>query len=485
MKNKLRSNLIIMEIVFLLIVVGGSTLVYSAFAAPFYTKAKMRVIKEAYEDLQEIDMSELDSEEFEKLESYEQEHISFVIADENFQPVYTTTNIDPEGTVRRNIQIIQDKFSEDPTVLVRSSRNYDGMRLRGIFYQEGKKYYAYLREPIGGMYSAFSYTENFLLIVVVITLIVGSLVMYYLGRRIARPIETMAQVSKKLADHDFSARAREDTSYEEVNELARNFNTMAEQIQYYIQELEKNNSELEWSNEKLQEQNEQKAKMEQMRREFNANISHELKTPLAVISSQVEMLQFLENPEEKQYYFDSIREEIDKMSGMISTLLKISSAEHQLEELDRKPLDMVDAIEYLMLKYDALFRQKEIKRTCSMEQDCVVLADRSCIEKAMSNYIQNAFAHTGAGGRIDISLTREGQQAVFRVYNQGLPIEEKDFDKIWNSYYQGQEQENHAGLGLYIVKTVILLHKGQYGVKNRENGVEFWFSLPVYEEELS
>ena len=482
MKSKLKSNLIVMEIVFLLIVVGGSALVYRIFAAPFYTNAKVRVMKEAYADIQEIDMSETDNEEFQKLESYEEEHFSFVIADENFQPVYTTTNIDPEGTVRRNIQILQDKFSENPEVLVQSSRNYDGVRLRGIFYQDNKKYFVYIRETTGGTYSAFFYTEKFLFGVVIVALVVGSLVMYFLGRRIAKPIETMAVVSKKLAAHDFSARVEEDTPYEEVNELARNFNGMAEQLQYYIQKLEKNNSELEWSNEKLQAQNEQKAKLEQMRQEFNANISHELKTPLAVISSQVEMLQFLETPRERQYYFDSIREEIDKMSGMIGTLLKLSSAEHELEELDRQPLDMVEATEYLMMKYDALFRQKEIKRTCSMEQDCIVLADRSCIEKAMSNYLLNAFAHTGAGGRIDISLTREEGLVFFRVYNQGEAIRRKDLEKIWDSYYQGREQENHAGLGLHIVKTVVLLHKGQYGVKNLDRGVEFWFSLPVYEK---
>lgn len=481
MKSKLKSNLIVMEIVFLLIVVGGSALVYSIFAAPFYTREKIRVMKQAYEDIQELDMCSPGSEEFQKLESYEEEHLSFTIADEDFQPVYTTSNVDPQGTIRRNIQIVQDKFSENPQVVASSNRSYDGLRLRGIFRQEGRSYYVYIRETIGSTYSAFFYTEKFLLAVVILALVVGSLVMYYLGRRIAKPIETMAAVSRQLSNHDFSARMKEDTPYDEVNTLARNFNGMAEELRNYIQRLEKNNSELEWSNERLQAQNEQKAKLEQMRREFNANISHELKTPLAVISSQVEILQFLETPEERQYYFDSIREEIEKMSGMVGTLLKLSYAEHELEELDRQPLDMAEAAEYLILKYDALYRQKEIKRVCYMEQDCVVLADRSCMEKAMSNYLLNAVSHTGNGGRIEASLTREENQVVFRVYNQGEAIREEELDKIWDSYYQGQEQENHAGLGLYIVKTVILLHTGKYGAQNRDGGVEFWFSLPAYE----
>lgn len=482
MKSKLKSNLIIMEIVFLLIVVGGSVAFYSVFAAPLYTKEKIQIVQEAYEELQEIDMMQIYGEEFERLRSYEEEHISFVIADENFQPIYTTTNIDQEGIVRRNIQIVQDKYSENPTIRVHSSRNFDGIRLRGIFYQDGKKYYAYIRVTSSGIYGAFHYTEHFMLIVVLAALVAGSIVMYFLGRRIARPIETMAVVSKKLAAHDFAARVKEDTPYKEVNELARNFNTMAEQLQYYVEKLEKNNSELEWSNEQLLEQNLQKEKLERMRLEFNANISHELKTPLAVIASQVEMLQMVKSEEDKQFYFTSIQEEVDKMSGMIGTLLKLSSAEYELEDLDCQPLNLVDALEYLVLKYDALFRQKEIKRTCSMEQDCVVMADRSCIEKAMSNFIQNALYHTSPGRRIDISLTREKNMVYFRVYNEGNTIKKEELEKIWNSYFQGQEKENHAGLGLYIVKTVVLLHKGIYGVTNKDKGVEFWFALPICEE---
>lgn len=254
MKSKLRSNLILMEIIFLLIVVGGSAVLFSAFAAPLYTREKIKIVQEAYEELQEIDMMQLYGEEFERLQSYEEEQISFVIADETFQPIYTTTNIDQEGMVRRNIQIVEDKFSENPTIRVHSSRNFDGIRLRGIFYQDGKKFYAYVRAISGGIYGAFHYTENFLIMVVFAALLAGSLVMYILGRRITRPIEKMVVVSKKLAAHDLSARVKEDTPYVEVNELAQNFNSMAEQLQYYVQKLEKNNSELEWSNEQLLEQ---------------------------------------------------------------------------------------------------------------------------------------------------------------------------------------------------------------------------------------
>ena len=170
------------------------------------------------------------------------------------------------------------------------------------------------------------------------------------------------------------------------------------------------------------------------------------------------------------------------MSDMIQSLLKISETGHELERLECREVDLSEVTEYLILKYDALFRQKNIKRICRMEQGCQVLADRNSIEKAMSNYMLNAFRHAAAGEKILISVERQEKQVYFRVYNDGAGIGQEDMDHIWESYYQGENQENHTGLGLYIVKTIVLLHGGKYGVINREKGVEFWFSLPACRE---
>lgn len=482
MKSKLKTNLIFMEIAFLIIVIGGSGMVYAIFAAPIYAKAKARIMREAFEDVREADMSSLDEDTIEMLESYEADHYSFTIADSAFHPVYTTAKKDQEGEVRRNIVIRQEYFSADPQAEQRHGRNYEGLRLLGLFSQDRETYYVYIRETSASPYGAFTYTERFLFAVVILAVLLGTIVMYGMSRRITRPIETMAEVSKRLADHDFSARVKEETPYEEVNVLARNFNEMARQLQYYIQELEKNNAELCAGNALLLEQKEQKEALEQMRQEFSANISHELKTPLAVISSQVEMLEIVKEEEQRQYYFGSIREEIDKMSSMIRNLLKISAAEHHLGDLEMQPVDLRDAAEYLMMKYDALFRQKEIKRVFRMEGSYTVWGDRSSLEQVMSNYLLNAFAHTGSGARMEISLEQREQQVYFQVYNEGAPIREEDLEKIWDSYYQGQQNEDHAGLGLYIVKSAMVLHHGQCGVTNREKGVEFWFSLPLYQE---
>ncbi|MDO5345252.1 MAG: HAMP domain-containing sensor histidine kinase [Lachnospiraceae bacterium] len=484
MKGKLKTNLMIMELAFLLIVVGGSILVYHLFASSCYNSLKARMVREAFQDIREIDLSGLDEEDQQVLESYEEESFSFTIADEDLQPVYVTNAQDSEHMVQKNIRLHLEEFEQNPQVIQTSSRNTERSRLRGILTQDGIDYYVCIKEANNGMSSALFYTERFLLLVVAVTLLLGSFVMYILGRRIAKPIEKLAVVSKKLAEHDFSARVKEETPYTEVNELARNFNAMADQIQYYIQELEKRNTELECSNAHLREQNERTEGLERMRQELNANISHELKTPLAIIASQLEMLELLEGsrPEKSSYYFSSIQEEIQKMADMIQDLLKISETGHELERLEWRELDLSEITEYLILKYDALFRQKRIKRICRMEQGCRILADQSSIEKAISNYMLNAFRHAAAGEKIMITVERQGDQVYFRVYNDGAGIRQEDMDHIWESYYQGENQENHAGLGLYIVKTIVLLHGGKYGAANKEKGVEFWFSLPACEE---
>lgn len=480
MKSKLKTNLILMELAFLLIVVGGSILVYHLFASSFYTSIKGRMVRDAFADIREMDLSSLDEEDQQVLESYEEGALYFVIADQDLQPVYVTNAQNTEHAVQKNIQIHLEEFRQNPQVIQTSGRNPEQSRLRGILTQREMDYYICIKE-VNNTRSALFYSERFMVIVVVVTLLIGALVMYGMGRRITRPIEVMAVVSKKLAEHDFSARVKEETPYAEVNELARNFNNMADQIQYYIQELENRNQELERSNDRLREQIERNEELERMRREVNAQISHELKTPLAIISSQVEMLELIQEkqPEKRAYYFASIQEEIRKMSHMIQSLLQFSAEDHKLGKLKFQETDLAEVTEYLTLKYDALFRQKRIRRICRTEPGCLVLADRSSLEKAMSNYMLNAFGHTQAGEKIEITVERRENQVYFRVYNEGEAIRSEDMEHIWESYYQGKDQQNHMGLGLYIVKSAVLLHGGTYGVANRDAGVEFWFSLPA------
>lgn len=478
MTRKLKINMILIELIFLLIVVGGSSFVYSVFAPWYYSGQKSAVIKEAFEEVKQMDMTSLTEDDYTVIKSYEADNLTFTICDEAFNPVYTTYKSNKEGQVHRNIKVNLGSFSKRPEVIIKNSRGPENIRLLGKFNQDRIKYYICVKENVKQVYSTFFYTERFLVFVIVLALVIGSVVMYWQSRRIAKPIESIAQISKRIAEHDFSVRVKEYKNYQEIESLACNFNEMADQLQYYVEKLEYGNNMLEQDNVQLQEENIRRERLDKMRKEFVANVSHELKTPLAVISSQVEIMQAMGDKVDREYYFQSIREEVQRMSDMVGNLLDISALEHGLESMKKEELNLSEVMEYMELRYDALFQQKKLKVKMDIAPDCVVMADRKYMEQALNNYIMNAFQHIGAGRIMEISLFREGENVKVNVYNEGKTISETDMERIWESYYQAEQLHDHTGLGLYIVKTIISAHGGQYGVENERKGVRFWFTLP-------
>lgn len=222
-------------------------------------------------------------------------------------------------------------------------------------------------------------------------------------------------------------------------------------------------------------------------KEFVANVSHELKTPLAVISGQVELLQNMGDEIDRDYYFASIREEIDKMSEMVGNLLDITIMEHHMEKMEMSRVNLTDMMNYLILKYDALFQKNKIKIQTEVAPDCIVRANHMYLEQAINNYIMNAFQHTAQGKKIAIRLKTENKEACIAVYNEGSKIASGEMECIWQSFYMksrdGQSKQgiSNAGLGLYMVKKIVEQHNGKCGVENKADGVEFWIRLALDE----
>ena len=224
-------------------------------------------------------------------------------------------------------------------------------------------------------------------------------------------------------------------------------------------------------------------------REFMANISHELKTPLAVVSSQVEMLEIAEDKIDRPYYYASIREELDKMSKMVGELLDFSMLDNQLSVMERSRVNVSEMLEYLMLRYDALFQKNGIKVEQKIVKDGYVYGNRMYLERAVNNYLMNAFQHTQQGKGITVTLKRERQFLRLEVYNDGETIPEERMDHIWDSFYTSSRKKKpsaqdvgNIGLGLFVVRKIVENHEGSCGVENKECGVTFWMELPEKKE---
>lgn len=224
-------------------------------------------------------------------------------------------------------------------------------------------------------------------------------------------------------------------------------------------------------------------------REFMANISHELKTPLAVVSSQVEMLEIAEDKIDRPYYYASIREELDKMSKMVGELLDFSMLDNQLSVMERSRVNVSEMLEYLMLRYDALFQKNGIKVEQKIVKDGYVYGNRMYLERAVNNYLMNAFQHTQQGKGITVTLKRERQFLRLEVYNDGETIPEERMDHIWDSFYTSSRKKKpsaqdvgNIGLGLFVVRKIVENHEGSCGVENKECGVTFWMELSEKKE---
>ena len=245
----------------------------------------------------------------------------------------------------------------------------------------------------------------------------------------------------------------------------------------------------EWEKEKQSKQSDYQ--LLESQREFVANISHELKTPLAVVSSQVEMLEIAGDKIDRTYYYSSIHEELDKMSRMVGELLDFSMLDNQMSAMEMSRVNVSEMVEYLLLRYDAVFRKNEIKIEQNVEKKCLVYGNRMYLERAANNYLMNAFQHTEQGKCIRVTLKKVKKLIRLEVYNDGELIKEDQIEHIWDSFYTTSQKKTpvtsennvrNVGLGLFVVRKIVTKHKGTCGVSNQENGVLFWIQIPELTE---
>ena len=477
MKKKFRGWLFLSQGIFLIMLSLCYMLLYFVFFPIYYNWLKDKQISNAYLDIQDLDLGNMDEDDYSAFAIYENENFSFSIADQDMNPIYTTKK-PSEFYVNRNIASKLDTFSRTPDIIHRDSKLREATKLRGIVTQKGIDYYIVIKDtPIRD--SGGSIMAQFLFGVIAVLLLFGFFAVWKISRRFSKPIEHLALVAGKISAKDFNTRADENAEYEEASQLAKCLNQIADQLQQSLGQIEGNRKQ-------FIQQNVQQERRDKLQKDFIANISHELKTPLAVISSQTEMIAYA-GEDDREYYLSSIQEEIAKISNMVSGLLNMSTIDRQMENMMEKTLDMKDVLEYIIMKYDGLIKKKMLHMDVFLEEGCLVCGDREYIEQAVNNYMMNAFEHTEMGGHIRLTLKKQKSDIRVGVYNSGQPIPQKELNQIWNGFFTTKKKEadafSHVGLGLYIVQSVITMQNGECGVDNLPDGVEFWFTLPEKAQE--
>ena len=333
------------------------------------------------------------------------------------------------------------------------------------------------RTAVESIRESAAISNRFLLFVGAAAIVSSLLVAFFTTRHITKPLQQLTDISKRMVDLDFNAKyeSNRSNSYE-VEELGNHINRLSENLERTI-------SELKTANVELQDDIEKKIQIDEMRKEFLSNVSHELKTPLALIQGYAEGLQecINDDAESREFYCDVIIDEADKMNRMVKKLLTLNQLEFGNDQVVMERFDMTELVRGVANSTKILMEQKGIRLELDNLEEAWVWGDEFKVEEVITNYMSNAINHADGGKVIRVFYTRFEDKLRVSVFNTGQPIPEDDIDKIWVKFYKVDKARTReyggSGIGLSIVKAIMDSFHQQCGVINHEDGVEFWMEL--------
>ena len=297
----------------------------------------------------------------------------------------------------------------------------------------------------------------------------------WMSRKITTPLQELTELSKRMADLDFDAKYTSG-GQNEIGQLGEHFNQMSETLERTI-------SELKTANNQLQSDIEEKIQIDEMIKEFLSNVSHELKTPIALIQGYAEGLKecINDDAESRDFYCEVIMDEAAKMNNMVRKLLTLNHLESGKDAIVFERFDLTKLIHSVVNSAELLADQKGAKILFNETESHYVWADEFKTEEVVTNFVSNAINHVDFDKVIEIKMKKENGKVHTSVFNTGVPIPEADIDKIWIKFYKVDKARTReyggSGIGLSIVKAIMDSMHQKFGVKNYDNGVEFWFEL--------
>ena len=381
----------------------------------------------------------------------------------------TRENINTQNDKKNNLNI---KITTDET------NNINYMFLTGIL---NNGYVLYIRMPISPIKESVKISNTLLLMIGGVTLAVAGVVASFISKKFTNPILQLNDIANKMAKLDFSQKYRVTDTEDEINELGRSINTMSDKLETTIKQLQKSNIELE-------KDIEEKSKIDDMRKQFISDVSHELKTPIALIQGYAEGL--IENvstdEESRRFYAEVILDETNKMDRLVKQLLELMKLEYGKKEFNNEKFDINELINEVIRKCEVMLQKNNIQVEFESKKPIYVWADEFYIEQVVTNYFTNAIKHTeeiGNNKKIKITVKQLNDKMRITVFNTGKTIPEEDLIRIWGRFYKVDSSRNRqdggTGIGLALVKAIMNNYQNEYGVNNKKDGVEFYFDVDI------
>lgn len=486
MRISIRVKLILLLIVLTAGTIGASWFINNTFLQGYYLKNKQSALENAYLKMNHLfEDSSLSKDEIslEMEQMGENYNITYIIVDNGLGAIYynvkdfdTLKNILLPyllGVQKNDSAII--KNTDSYMLLQSSDERYHTAYIELWGYIEAENSYVLLRTPVESIRESVAISNRFMAYVGMAVVLLSIAIMFFVSKRFTRPILQLADISEKMSELDFDVRYTGKDN-DEISVLGNSMNRLSEKLESTISELKSANIELEKDIKK-------KIQVDEMRTEFLSNVSHELKTPIALIQGYAEGLKegINDNTEDRDFYCDVIIDEANKMNMLVKKLLTLNQIEFGNEMVSMVRFDIVELIRGVICSSDIFIKQKGVKVFFDEKMPIYVWGDEYQIEEVVVNYISNALNHVDNENQIKIGVTKEDAIIRVSVYNSGDRIPEEDIDKIWQKFYKVDKARTReyggSGIGLSIVKAIMESMNKGYGVKNHDNGVEFWFEL--------
>ena len=482
------------SLAFILIMIGTfgfCFIINLAFMEDFYIQNKKEAIIEAYRSIDEaIVNGDISSDEFDAEISRicERYNIEMLVLDGDSKTIKASTSnaellarvlwenmISPNnGFVLNNITILDvgENYTLQKDVDRSTKREY--LEMWGVV---GNGHLVLVRSTMESIKDNVIISNTFMSYVGIIAIVVGSMIILYISKKITDPIKKLYFISDDMKKLNFEAKYESNGVYHsEIDALGSNMNELSEILESTIKELKTANLSLKSDIAKKEE-------IDEMRKEFLSNVSHELKTPIALIQGYAEGLKegVSDDEESRNFYCEVIMDEANKMNIMVKKLLTLNQLEFGTEAANMERFDIVDMISNYIKSAELLARQKEATIKFDHYDPIFVWGDEFKIEEVLMNYYSNALNHIDGERIIEIKLTQMDNHVRVSVFNTGTPIPQESIGHIWEKFYKVDKARTReyggSGVGLSIVKAIMESMHQAYGVINYDNGVEFYFEL--------
>lgn len=293
-----------------------------------------------------------------------------------------------------------------------------------------------------------------LVFISILFVLIALVIAYFIAKAISKPLENLTANAEEMSKGNYDIQFH-GSGFNEIEVLSDTLNFTAEQLK----------------------------KSDQLTKDLIANVSHDLRTPLTMISGYGEVMRDIPGeatPENIQVIID----EANRLTGLVNGMMDISKLQSGTAEISKAAVNASELINKIYNTYNTLMENSEYHFIVDTDDDIYVSGDSGRLEQVLYNLVNNAVSHAGDDKTVIIKCHRKGKKARFDVIDHGSGIKKEDQPLIWNRYYRvNKNKETGSGLGLSIVKTILELHKAEFGVESEVGkGSDFWFKLPLLEE---